>query len=64
MRLRLLDRAYAYVNGYFWLPCPLCGRHFGGHEHGGVTTVGDKLKTICPTCTAERDRESDVWWRA
>lgn len=29
---RFLHRLYAFFNGYFWLPCPLCGRHFGGHE--------------------------------
>ena len=20
------------MNGYFWLPCPVCGEEFGGHE--------------------------------
>lgn len=29
---RLLNRAYAFVFGYFWLPCPLCGFYYGGHE--------------------------------
>lgn len=24
--------AFARAHGYFWLPCPLCGIHFGGHE--------------------------------
>lgn len=26
----------AHVGGYFWMPCPLCGRMFGGHEKGGT----------------------------
>jgi hypothetical protein len=35
MRLpRFLHRWYAQTFGYFWLPCPLCGRPFGGHEWG------------------------------
>jgi hypothetical protein len=63
MRLRRLHRAYAFINGYFWLPCPLCGRHFGGHEHGGVTRVGNTLKAICPACKAARDDDSAVWWQ-
>jgi hypothetical protein len=32
---RFLHRAYAWLWGYFWLPCPACGRMFGGHETGG-----------------------------
>ena len=31
-RWRWLNRLYAYVRGYFWLPCPICGENFGGHE--------------------------------
>lgn len=29
---RFLHKWYANVCGYFWLPCPICGRMFGGHE--------------------------------
>ena len=29
---RWLHRLYARFLGYFWLPCPICGRCFGGHE--------------------------------
>lgn len=33
---RSVAKAYASLNGYFWLPCPYpgCGRMFGGHECG------------------------------
>jgi len=31
-RFRRLNRAYAYAAGFFWLPCPVCGQMFGGHE--------------------------------
>ena len=27
-------RAFARAGGYFWLPCPCCGRDFGGFEAG------------------------------
>lgn len=26
---------WAHMGGFFWLPCPNCGRMFGGHEVGG-----------------------------
>jgi hypothetical protein len=32
---RWFHRWYAGTRGYFWLPCPICGRYFGGHEWGG-----------------------------
>ncbi len=31
-----LKQFYAFLAGYFWLPCPFpgCGRYFGGFEAG------------------------------
>lgn len=29
---RWVNRAWAFMDAYFWIPCPLCGRSFGGHE--------------------------------
>lgn len=34
LRLRRLNRLYACLWGYFWLPCPICRQMFGGHEVG------------------------------
>ena len=39
--------------GYFWLPCPRCGRMFGGHEgRGSMPKPGgspaEELMTCCP----------------
>lgn len=31
-RFRRFHQAYAASHGYFWMPCPLCDRPFGGHE--------------------------------
>lgn len=52
---RQLHRAYARLLGYFWLPCPSCGREFGGHEvvvsSFSVDRVGEQRRTLCPDCT-------------
>lgn len=32
VRWRWLNRWYARALGYFWLPCPICGKDFGSHE--------------------------------
>jgi hypothetical protein len=37
LRWRRLNHFYAWLHGYFWVPCPLCGRMFGGHEYGPVS---------------------------
>lgn len=34
--LRLAAQANAAARGYFWLPYPLCGQHFGGQEWDDV----------------------------
>jgi len=65
MRFRGLAWRYARLLGYFWLPCQVCRREFGGHEwrkvNGHVSTIPDgwdqsvpmSLATgICPECTA------------
>lgn len=36
--MRLLHKFYAWFMGYFWLPCPVCGKEFGGHEIKSVWT--------------------------
>lgn len=61
MRNRKLNEAYAKMNGYFWLPCPLCSKMFGGHEwrdYNGLSSFiphenGDPSmgQGICPDCT-------------
>lgn len=50
---------HARDRGYFWLPCPLCGREFGGHEiTDSIHVDGDRpglFTGICPVCSAERN---------
>jgi predicted RNA-binding Zn-ribbon protein involved in translation (DUF1610 family) len=62
MKHRAWNRLRAWLGGYFWLPCPICGQHFGGHEAVGADlrvvpltspipqTVSYKF--VCPGCTA------------
>lgn len=55
---RMAAARTARQGGWFWLPCPLCGMQFGGHEWlSGDSAV--RLATdpegqqtgICPPCT-------------
>lgn len=62
MMPRFLARLVADVGGYFWLPCPACGKHFGGQEwhraNGHADSIPDPNREtgyslgICPDCTA------------
>lgn len=51
---RILHHLYAFVCGYFWLPCPRCGEYFGGHEWMNHPLAGIDGKGICPACTHKR----------
>lgn len=47
---RSWHHAWADLNGYFWKPCPRCGRMFGGHEWKGTDyyAKGMGKGTCCP----------------
>lgn len=44
----------ASFRGYFWMPCPVCGEEFGGHEWVGrlslPTSEQGMTQGICPAC--------------
>lgn len=57
---RWFHQWYALSIGYFWIPCPLCGHHFGGHEAGDIGGLPSSIAApgkpntgclICPDCT-------------
>lgn len=54
--LRWANEIWAHIKGYFWHPCPQCGRFFGGHEMGWDSCAYvDDLEQggsfgICPWC--------------
>ena len=52
---RARARIHAAVFGYFWLPCPVCGEMFGGHEQpsGAVWDDSGRGRVTCPACAEE-----------
>ena len=56
MLTRFSHRIYAALHGYFWAPCPHCGRMFGGHEAGETqwtSPFGGRTTCNHPDCVAE-----------
>lgn len=53
----------AVLGGYFWHPCPVCGRMFGGHEvsdASGELLDGNGFGSItCPECPGSWARGED-----
>jgi hypothetical protein len=58
MKNRIYHRLYALVHGYFWLPCPICGKKFGGHELGGHWYQGGGCGVVTCSDCAER---AEAW---
>lgn len=58
---RWVHRIYAFFLGRFWLPCPLCGRHFGGHEISNVSLMVDwsEGEGVCRNCAGEAQRRNE-----
>ncbi|MET8006259.1 hypothetical protein [Nonomuraea glycinis] len=61
-RWRRFHHAYACKHRFYWLPCPLCDRPFGGHEGG--KTIPDPIEgpgrgmSICSRCSRTRPPRS------
>jgi predicted RNA-binding Zn-ribbon protein involved in translation (DUF1610 family) len=49
---RFIQWIKAFLGGYFWLPCPICGENYGGHEWtgGSLMTSETAGKMVCPDC--------------
>ena len=52
---RSIHKLYANLLGYFWSPCPLCGRYFGGHEDGSWVVMDTPFsgRLVCRDCGAK-----------
>lgn len=67
-RPRFINKMFAYLLGYFWLPCPLCGEDFGGHEwRVSLMRSTGEGKGVCPKCSERAgqincDRGFTDWW--
>lgn len=56
-RWRRFHHAFAAANGFFWAPCVLCSRPFGGHEAGEAIpdpTDPPLFIVVCSQCTRSR----------
>jgi len=61
---RWVHKLYAFTHNYFWLPCPLCGKMFGGHEWKdgiSIMTSWHDGKGVCPNCTEAAEKYNEVW---
>ena len=61
---RLLHKLYANFFGYFWLPCPLCGEMFGGHEWtsgGSIMTSWNTREGVCSNCHDKAEAYNEKW---
>jgi len=57
---RILAKFLAWLLGYFWLPCPICGKPFAGFEAEGqlMVTVCSGWCT-CADCIDEAIRRNE-----
>jgi len=64
---RWVQRLIAFFGGYFWLPCPICGRKFGGHEPSGTLikeghvffpAIVFRAEMTCSECVEEAKKRS------
>ncbi|MFE9735468.1 hypothetical protein ACFYO9_33995 [Streptomyces sp. NPDC005863] len=52
-----IHQRYAKRHGFYWLPCVLCSRPYGGHQHAGSIPDPEygpgsgRSVGICPHCT-------------
>lgn len=53
----MIKKIRAYLGGYFWLPCPICGEEFGGFECGEQSYHGRVVcyKIKCNVSAAVRE---------
>ena len=56
---RWCHKIYANLLGYFWSPCPICGRMYGGHEeHGSLMIDWGSGRCTCINCAEEADKRN------
>lgn len=57
---RAVHRWWAQRHRFFWLPCSMCGREYGGHERDYLSVLPSSVPDpihppcwmgICPPCT-------------
>ena len=57
LKPKWIQHLKATLLGYFWLPCPICGEHFGGHEKSGsLITSYSGGKVVCINCAEKAEK--------
>lgn len=68
IRPRILAKVLADIDGYFWLPCPICHEPFAGFEWGRESLMRDLSsgEGVCskPSCMAETRRRNEELYDA
>jgi hypothetical protein len=62
VKARRAHRLYARANGFFWIPCPLCGEMFGGHEYhsGSIPSTNPDTPTTSHGVCGDHDDDPRV----
>jgi len=56
---RWVHHLYANLFGYFWVPCPICEKYFGGHEkHGDLCISKHGGELTCWACRKEANKRN------
>jgi|HubBroStandDraft_5_1064220.scaffolds.fasta_scaffold04165_7 hypothetical protein len=56
---RWVNWLYALVAGYFWMPCRMCGRMYGGHEECGTLMLSYSSGIcVCQNCAAKAQEKN------
>ena len=65
---RFMHKIYANINGYYWLPCIICGEYHGGHEYdikksGVLYTRYCSYTITCHKCKSIADRLNALYFK-
>ena len=62
---RWLQKLYADFRGYFWLPCVICGKPFGGHETSNTSLYHswNDGQSICVNCEDEAKKRNKEFFK-
>lgn len=55
---RWFAHLWAWMLGYFWIPCKVCGRPFGGQETGWIALPSEKPGVQWSICRARRCQDA------
>lgn len=50
---------HAFLGGYYWLPCKMCGRNYGGGEETGSLLIDPgQGYSVCYRCQEQADEHN------